>query len=327
MAHLITKQDNAFFLKAPAWHRLGIVKDTAITKYDLTNEFGWPVFKEQLFTARGEATTTYATIRPIYNPDGTLKERIILGDKLSEDYQVLQNGELINMIDPLLEAGCFVQTGGTLNQRRRIWVLLDLPSDLQVGNEVIKRYILLSNDHTGKESARVGFVPVRVVCANTLSMAENGGHSLIKILHKGDVAKSMEAVIKLIDTANGQFLAYGEQLEALMDMPIDQDTLNAYVKTVFLPRSKAETTEEEDSEANRLKKLQNTINEIFQTEPSIVESSGANGTMYGAYQAVNHYLNHVQAIGDSRRLHSIGWGTGRQTDLRALAAATQLVSA
>src|ERR1700733_4468991 len=135
MAHLITKQDNAFFLKAPAWHRLGIVKDTAITKYDLTNEFGWPVFKEQLFTARGEATTTYATIRPIYNPDGTLKERIILGDKLSEDYQVLQNGELINMIDPLLEAGCFVQTGGTLNQRRRIWVLLDLPSDLQVGNE------------------------------------------------------------------------------------------------------------------------------------------------------------------------------------------------
>lgn len=337
MAHLITNRDNVLFFKKPAWHKLGEVTGENITKHDLHKRFGWPVIKEPLFTARGEETSTYATIRTIYDDAGNEVERIILGDKLSASYEVLQNADLITAAEPLMDAGCIVETAGTLNKGRRVWLLLRLQGDMHLGaDETITRFIMISNDHTGKESARVGFVPIRVVCANTLSMAESSrASSLIKIRHEGNVKRSMDFVVSLIDSANGQFLAYGEQLEQLMTMPIDQQTLDDYVKRIFFPKfeqqtANAETTEEKESarkDADRLLKLQNVISEIYQTETSIIDQRDANGTLYGAYQAVNHYLNHVQAIGEERRLHNIGWGTGRQTDLKALSVAKELVAA
>jgi hypothetical protein len=54
------------------------------------------------------------------------------------------------------------------------------------------------------------------------------------------------------------------------------------------------------------------------TETSIVDQPDANGTVYGAYQAVNYYLNHVQAVGEDRRLKSVLVGPNRQIDLKAL---------
>jgi phage/plasmid-like protein (TIGR03299 family) len=330
MADLINETDSAMFYLQDAWHGKGeIFKDRIITKPDLIEKFGYPIAKEQLFTAHGEPTTTYATIRE-YNG-----KRIILGDKLSAQYSVLQNSELIDCIDPLLEAGCIPESALTLKDGQEIVLLLRLPGDLLVGNgEHIKRFIMLSNEHTGMKSARVGFVPIRVVCANTLSMAEGSNQSsLIRVRHKGNVGHNVELVTDLIDTANGQFLAYGKQLEQLMTHQIVQADLDKYVKRIFFPRMQAlsdnATSEDKEvarKEADRLLKLQNAINEIFQTESSIVDQPNANGTVYGAYQAVNYYLNHVQAVGEDRRLKSVLVGPNRQIDLKALELAKQLVT-
>jgi phage/plasmid-like protein (TIGR03299 family) len=333
MAHLITSSDSLFLAdRQPAWHGLGVVKDK-ITNDDFMTTIGYEVVKEQLYTGCGEPVSTYATVRT--TPEG---RRIVLGDKLSAEYSVLQNHELLDATKPLQDAGCQLKTFGTLQEGRRVWILLGLQGDLLVGkNDVIKRYILLSNDHTGRQSARVGFTPIRVVCANTLGMAENGYESeLVRIRHQGKVSVAVGNVTRLLDTANGQFLAYGEQLDALANTQISQADLNRYVKRVFLPSMTDEAPaataslkvkEAWERDVKRLTNLQNVVNEIFQVEESVAGQQDTAGTVYGAYQAVNFYLNHLKTGGEEKRVTSLVWGRSAAEERRALEAARELVAA
>lgn len=332
MAHLITADDSFFAARnMSAWHGLGVVAGT-VTNADYLKTVAYEVVKEQLYTAFGEPVNTYATVRT--TSDG---RRIVLGDKLSAEYSVLQNSELLEATKPLQEAGCALETFGTLQEGRRVWILLRLQGDLLVGkNDVIKRYILLSNDHTGRQSARVGFTPVRVVCANTLGMAENGYESeLVRIRHQGNVSVAVGNVTRLLDTANGQFLAYGEQLDALANTQISQADLNRYVKRVFLPTMADEAPaataslkvkEAWERDIKRLTNLQNVVNEIFQVEESVAGQPDTAGTVYGAYQAVNFYLNHLKTGGEEKRVTSLVWGRSAAEERRALDAARELVA-
>lgn len=329
MARLIKDSDATFFYKKPAWHDLGLVLDRQIEKQDLITAFGYHIDKQRLALPSGTLTNTYATVRKL--ADGS---EIILGDKLSAGYTVLQNTKLIDGITPLLDAGSIIETAGTLDEGRRVWLLLRLQNDMIIGDaDQINCYILVSNEHTGAESLRVGFVPIRVVCANTLGMAHNSSASnLLRIKHTDSVNLSFDQAVKMIDSANGQFLAYGEQLDLLAQTSIEQADIDAYVKRVFFPtldaRESAAQTEAEkkrvQEDKNALVKKQNIVNELFQTEPSIVDYPETNGTAYGAYHAVNFFLNHTHAIGQERRLTSLMWGDGAGQDARALREALAL---
>lgn len=334
MAHLITESDATFFYKKPAWHKLGLVMDEQIEQRHLIAAFGYDIEKVRLPLPTGELTSTYATVRKTTDADGNTK-RIILGDKLAAGYMVLQNRKLIQGIQPLIDAGCIIETAGTLDEGRRVWILLRLSVDLVIGvSDQLNLYILVSNEHTGSETLRVGKVPIRVVCANTLSAAHNTGQ-LLRLKHTDSIELSFDQAIKMIDAASGQFLAYGEQLDILAQTSIMQEDLDLYVKRVFFPaldarKAAAETEKEKknvQAELNQLIKKQNQINELFQTEPSIIDYPETNGTAYGAYHAVNFFLNHTHAIGEERRLQSLMWGDGAGVDARAMREALALVAA
>ena len=55
--------------------------------------------------------------------------------------------------------------------------------DLTINGDVHKQYLLLVSSHDGSYSLMVQWVTVRVVCANTLSMALSGAKNQVKIRH------------------------------------------------------------------------------------------------------------------------------------------------
>lgn len=327
MAHEILEKDQIISGRnITPWHELGEVKENVTIK-DLHRIMGWHVDLVPLITADGDKTESFATVRKDYTttPEGTIKSgNIVLGAGLSKNYSVLQNDDLIRLVEPFVENGCALETAGTLKNGQRVWIMMRLAKDLHVGkDDVIQKYIMLSNDHTGRQAARIGLVGVRVVCQNTLNAAElDRASNIIRIYHQGNVNESMKTVASMLDYVNGKFVNYGIQLDKLAKCNINTNDLKQYVSDCFFQRFTAKEKEEMQS---KIIKRENKIIELFETGAGS-DLKEAKGTIYGAYQAVNNYLNHNNDIALDSRLPSLVWGHRSLIDKKALRLATKLAA-
>jgi hypothetical protein len=118
-------------------------------------------------------------------------------------YAILQNEDAFRWFEPFLEAKeAALHTAGSLRNGSRIWVLAKLNRDPLViaqGDEV-EKFLLLSHGHDGSLAVRVGFTPVRVVCANTLAMAHGADASkLLRVKHTKDVHDNLSNIREVIN--------------------------------------------------------------------------------------------------------------------------------
>ena len=94
-------------------------------------------------------------------------------------------------------------------------MLAKLPGEIRVKNsdDVTQEFLLLSNSHDGSSSLRVFFTPIRVVCANTLGIAERRSQGQgVSIIHKGDLATKVGEAQEILGFANRFYDDLGERL-------------------------------------------------------------------------------------------------------------------
>src|SRR5262245_16831082 len=181
----------AFFGQVP-WHGLG----TALQESDLYDwqtacrkaGLDWEAERVPLLTAdKQERVARFAVRR---TSDGR-----ILGT-VGPKYTLLQNRDAFQWFNPFLEEReAALHTAGSLAQGSRIWVLAKLNRDPLVINQgdEVEKFILLSHSHDGSLAVRVGFTPVRVVCANTLAMAHGSdAGKLIRVKHSKSVQENLD---------------------------------------------------------------------------------------------------------------------------------------
>lgn len=240
-------------------------------------------------------------------------------------YQPLQNIEAFAWFDPLVSSGLVqLETAGSLQQGKRIWILARITGDdvTIVGDDVVRKFILLSNSHDGTLAVRVGFTPIRVVCANTLAMSHADGQSqLIRLKHSRSLVANLDALRDIVNIANQSFEATAEQFRRLAAKDISRADLQKYVKTVL---GHAETKDDELS--TRATNQINDVISLFERGRGS-ELRGARGTVWGAYNAVTEYLSHVASANDGdKRYNSLWFGSGATRNQTALAEAIKLAA-
>jgi phage/plasmid-like protein (TIGR03299 family) len=298
------------------WHKLGIKLDAPPTTAEAMKCAGmdWEVGLKALQTSDGEPVSHKACYR---KSDGK-----IFG-VVGPAWTPLQNAEAFSWFDPFLEAKeASIETAGSLFGGSRIWVLAKLnrdPMTIVKGDDVLK-YVLLSNAHDGKVAVRVGFTPVRVVCANTLSMATNSEASkLIRVRHTRNVEDVLVAVRDAMNLANAQFEATAEQYRFLARVKCTGDDLAKYVNVVFKrpapvgKKAKAPETSSElvnailddataaTSENDFSSRCVDAIRENFESGKGNT-MRGVKGTWWAAYNAATEYLTHQRGKTDENRL-------------------------
>jgi phage/plasmid-like protein (TIGR03299 family) len=311
MAHLV---ENMFSVKATPWHKLGNIIQEAPSTAEGIKLAGldWGVTTKPLFTADGTAVQANGIVR---ETDGR-----VLG-VVGKRYTPLQNSEAFSFFDPFLASGeASLETAGSLRNGERIWVLAKLnKAPIEVsGNDVVDKYLLLSNGHDGVMGVRVSLTPVRVVCSNTLSMAHTAQESkFIRIMHSKKVVENLEKVREVVNIAENAFKATEEQMRIMAKRNINQADLRKYVEVALslnMDTERAELLNE---------RIIDRVVELFDLSPGSIE---AGHTYWGAYNAANYYLANEAGREQDTRLNSIWFGANRKKDQNAFDMAARMAA-
>ena len=307
MAH---EFESGFLVKEAAWHSLGTVIKEAPTVEDGIRLAGldWRVRMENLFLGDGRITTQRAVVRETDNS--------ILGYS-GPNWTPLQNTDAFSFFDDYLKTGQVeLETAGSLRKGQRIWVLAKI-KDAQaevVKGDPIQRYFMLSNGHTAGVAVSVGFTDIRVVCKNTLAIAEQGASSkLLRVRHSKQVNQNLDDIKGIIDMSTRSFRADLEKMEKLLRSDINQDSIKRFVEVIFFDSKKIETKRME----NKLDFTLSKINELIETGLG-ADIKGVQGNKYGLYQAATEFMTHYDGNDYEQRLDKLWNGTNKNRNEKAL---------
>ena len=225
MSHEVEKM---VFAGATPWHGLGTEIDDATNFWDAFKLAGldWEVETEPLYRMGaagqvvGEQVKAQAAVR-------TSDDKVL--GVVGPRWTPLQNRDAFKVFEPLIDSGDMrLHTAGSLRGGERVWVLcqLGLENTEIVKNDEIAKFALLSNGHDGKLAVHFGFTPIRVVCANTESMARSSTASnLIRVRHHRFVKNNVEKLRDIMNLANQEFEATAEQYRFLASKQINRPEL------------------------------------------------------------------------------------------------------
>jgi len=320
--------ESGFFTATPAWHGLGtVLKNPPTTKQGLIEAgLDWDV-RECPLTASFPLDQP-GKVNPVLFVDEhkaivRATDQRVLG-VVGADYKVLQNAEAFKFFDPFLQDdACSLESAGSLKGGRRIWVLAkikDCAADV-LPDDALRAYLLLSFAHDGSAAVGVRFTPVRVVCWNTLSAAEADDTSTIKLRHTKGLHLALSAVQASVDVARRSFALSVDAYRKLARVAVNAGALKAYFKAVL--KSPAQELIEEAGRASTTEPAPEPralpiLEELFETAPG---QALAGKNLWGAYNAVTFWLDHVRGRTAESRFDAAHFGAGKELRSRALAVA------
>jgi phage/plasmid-like protein (TIGR03299 family) len=321
MSHeLDTKADGvaAYFGRQVAWHELGIVMDVAVSVEQALELSGanFDVALAPLFTRRTvtveadlpEAGDSYDTFDEVTGYKATVRtdRDEILGCVRSR-YTPLQNKDAFGILEPLVADGlATIETAGVLRGGRDVWMLVRFDIEDPIVKEVFDNrgdkvvpYGLISNNHAGQRQVQLQETPIRVVCANTLGMAQSSFRGLQKggkayaVRHTLTVeAKTTEAARALFGDLIGRYRQTALQYELLRRTHLDTALFRKLVLDIAAPipkrLDKSKLVKREETSLEQITARRNRLVELW----GFGDGNKGEQTAWEAYNAVTQSVDH-----------------------------------
>jgi phage/plasmid-like protein (TIGR03299 family) len=289
-----------------AWHRLGTVTRGAMTAEEALNAAhlsDWNVRKLPLtateITEDGVTTLDvpdrFSTVRT--NPK--TKTTDYLG-VVGSDYTPVQNEENCGLLNTLVDAsGAHFETAGSLRGGRQVFVTMKLPETMTLaGTDRMDFYIAGLNSHDGTGAFKLVVTPIRIVCANTQSLALDRARASYSIRHTEGARKKISEARKAL----GLMFRYVEEFEKAAERMINEELALAEFDKVcreLWPLAKDASPRTKTNDAKRMSHLRR----LFVTAPT---NANIRGTRWAGVQAIGEYLDHyAPAKTDAVRAHRV----------------------
>jgi len=292
------------------WHDLGIELNHPKTAREAIAMAGldYTVMKKPLELNPGLKQGAYAIVRT--------DTKDVLGF-VSKSYEPIQNIDAFTFFDTLVaENEAIYETAGILGRGERVWILAKLPGFINVrGRDIVNKYLLLTNNHDGSSQVQVKLTSIRLVCNNTFTAALQGAGE-VQISHTRNATQDLKQATTMLGLSKYSY----EQLEVMFNgmasRKITEAQLRAYVQALVPDNEEAENTA-------RTEKIRNSVLHLHE---SGLGAHLARGTLWGAFNSVAEYTDHIMPDEDSStRLNSIWFGHGEQLKLKAFHLAQQMM--
>jgi len=301
----------------PAWHRLGVNVESAVTSADAMRlaNLNWRVDKLPLYYT--DATGTKREAPDVY---GIVRDDTgeMLGN-VGSRYTAIQNHEAFDFLDNVLgQFGAKYETAGAIYGGAKVWMLVHLPNQrFTVGHgDTIEPYALFTNPHDGSGKAFCYPTSERVVCANTFRVAQRDKGKGIGIRHSGNVkAKIADAQLALGLAVKG-FEEFKEQadslahaklanapafvngvLDAVLDMTAAEALKGADALAAALAVDDVQRDLSRKAFQRQIDARQNVLEDILtRYESERCGINGMRGTAWAAFNAVTEFADHSPLV-------------------------------
>ena len=279
MAHGIMEHDTMFSGNGiRPWHGLGTILTDCPTSAEAIKiaKLGWDVLQEPVYLKNGNEIPDYfANIRNDTNG--------VLG-MVKGKYRIVQNTEAFAFVDNIIQntkgIECKYETAGSLFNGKRVFMLVRLP-DVDLVGDAVENYLFLSNSHDGSTGLMAGITNIRVVCNNTLQMAEKGASRIWKIRHteslKGKQAEAEQAL--------GLALNYNERIK--------EDAEKLALQKVNEEKFFKELLKKLDLTDKSKEIIALSIADIYKNKEDL---QNFRGTKWGLYNAVCDYVSNGEPL-------------------------------
>lgn len=318
MAHEITIRQDGFaeiaWVGETPWHRLGqqLQPDATLEQWREQAGLNWEIQRAPVqFTDSSNIIHDYPGQEVLLRSDNGKPLSIV-----SNRYQEVQPETVLEFFRDLVEvAGCRINTAGSLNGGRRIWALAETGRLAEVvKNDAVTGYILLATSCDKGLATTARFTSVRVVCANTLAMAERQSEGLVSVPHS--VKFNPDAAKRAMGIQLERFDTFVDAAQVLSKKPLNDRGFKTFMETLLQPTAPAWQRNDPEFQASELRSFKRIL-ELFQGDA--IGAEHAPGTYWSAVNAVTEYIDHHRpARSDDARMNNAWFGHGDKLKTRAL---------
>lgn len=239
MAHEIARKNFFDTTGKPAWHNLSIFEKLGVTREEreysaeeVYGLFGQPQYSlSDLFFRDPEGNEHALNDKmifrhpvsddPVYKPLG----------RASENYELIGGGLAANIWDKQVQMP--VETMMMLKNDGVLVITAKMPSYDIKGEEIIN-YLVFSNGMDGRTASRADVSATRVVCANTLAIAQR-----YSVHHTaGSIDRLTTFMMDISESARFQMDVMRDAYSILAETPADKEQVRELTKIIFVDPKK-----------------------------------------------------------------------------------------
>lgn len=255
----------------------------------------WEVRKEQFTHASGMPTPHYGIFR--YD-NGSDTPTSCLG-AVKERYRTFQNHEMADTLISATESlGIETERGGSLDGGRKVYLQAKL-RDEYVGNSAVKRYITCLNSHDGSASIGFGSTNTVVVCENTFFHAYKDSE---KFRHTASAKDRIENAVKQFRQTMDLDKKLFDNFKRMSEIAPKESVVQAVLNSMFNVDVKNMSRDEVSTrKVNQMQDFARAYD---------IERQLEGDTLWGLFNAVTRYTNHMAAPSSDKKIEYLMTGTG-----------------
>ena len=243
-------------------------------------------------------------------------------------YSVVQNTVFQDIVKSFMDfTDLHVETAGTYKDGEKVWFQASLPDYIDLGlggKDRAKRYFTFLNSFDGSTPVVVKFSTIMIVCENTMfaSFKESAGRDGVAVPHFISAQDRLKAAAETLGLANKYWQLTEAAFKKMSVATITDRQLVNYVNDLVF--NSPEITMDTEISRRALNQRDRVL-ELYQTGRG---AEMRRGTVWGAYNAVTEYTDHVSGgDNDERALASMWFGSASKMKEKAFNKAMELIAA
>jgi phage/plasmid-like protein (TIGR03299 family) len=246
---------------------------------------------------------------------------------VSQRYQVVQPGEILEFYRDLTEVGGFeLESAGVLKEGRKFWALARTGQSATLkGKDQVNGYLLLATACDGTLATVAQFTSIRVVCNNTLAIALGQGQGAVKVPHRSQF--DAQAVKRQLGVAVSSWDNFMTRMKALSERKVSPQQAEAFFKRVLTYNTTGGIDPTDHPVTTVNDRALKAVQALYAGSGKGAELSSAAGTAWGLVNGVTEYIDHHRrARSDDHRRDAAWFGAGAVLKQRAWEEANKLIA-